>query len=90
MNSQNKTSHDILLNHHSKSTRGKSKVEVLTEVKEKLSKLKDDVFLRKCKKVVLRKWCSEVFLRKCVLKDMVRTLEDTMKILPMFFKKQML
>ena len=43
MNSQNKTSHDILLNHHSKSTQGKSKVEVLTEVKEKLSKLKDDV-----------------------------------------------
>ena len=43
LNIQNKTSLDIFLNHHSKSTRGKSKEEVLTELKEKLSKLKDDV-----------------------------------------------
>ena len=43
LNIQNKTSHNILLNYHSKSTRGKSKEEVLTELKEKLSKLKDDV-----------------------------------------------
>ena len=71
MNSQNKTSHDILLNHHSKSTRGKSKVEVLTEVKEKLSKLKDDVFLRKCKKVCYENGvqrCSYENVRRCVTK----------------------
>ena len=43
LNIQNKTSLDILLNRHSKSTRGKSKEEVLTELKEKLSKLNDDV-----------------------------------------------
>ena len=43
LNIQSKTSHDILLNHHSNSTRGKSKEEVLTELREKLSTLKDDV-----------------------------------------------
>ena len=43
LNIQNITSHDILLNHHSKSTLGKSNEEVVTELKEKLSKLKDDV-----------------------------------------------
>ena len=43
MNIQNKTSHEIRRNRYSKPTRGKRKEEVLTELKENLSKLKDDV-----------------------------------------------